>query len=122
MSDLEEARATVSTMCRSVEDYAAVDEGTWEHLAETERSVGGSTVANGIRVELSITPPDWDARIRAILAAPIDGSDTELAEALVTVWRAEDAQGRVPDDLVRAVERVVGESVFLPTPASDTDA
>jgi hypothetical protein len=110
--ELEEARQIVTAMCQRIEDYAAVDEDTWERLAETERPVGGSNMANGIRVGLSITPPDWDARIRAILAAPIEGAELELAEALTVVWRAEDAQGRVPDDLVREVERITGERVF----------
>lgn len=109
--DLEDARATVTAMCRRPEDYATVDE-LWARLAETEKPVSESEVHDGVRIGLSFTPADWDTRLRAVFAAPVDGADLELAEALTVVWRAEDAQGRVPDDLVREVERITGEPVF----------
>ena len=110
--ELEEARQIVTSMCRRPEKYATVDEQTRARLAETEKPVSASEVQDGVRMEITISPPDWDTRLRAIFAAPQDGADLELARALAVVWGAEEARERVPEDLVRAVERVTGERVF----------
>jgi hypothetical protein len=110
--ELEEARQVVTSMCRRPEEYATVDEGTWAHLAETEKPFTETEVHDGVRMEITISPADWDTRLRAIFAAPKDGSEIKLAEALTVVWRKEDAQSRVAEDLVREVEGITGEPVF----------
>ncbi len=110
--NLEEARKIVTDMCRAPEEYATVGEETWERLAETEEPVSESEVHDGIRMEITISPADWNTRIRAIFAAPKDGSEVKLAQALTVVWREEDAESRVDEDLVRGVERITGEPVF----------
>jgi len=110
--ELEEARQVITSMCRSPEQYAIVTEETWAKLAKTEKPVGESEAHDGVGVGISITPPDWDTRIRAIFAAPKDGSDLRLAKALVVVWQSEDAEARVDPDLLQEVERITGEHVF----------
>src|SRR3954447_3091086 len=109
---LEEARQLVTSMCRKPEEYATVGEETWARLAEAEKPVSESEMHDGVRMEITISPADWDTRLRAIFAAPKDGSEIKLAEALGVVWREEDAESRVAEDLVREVERITGEPVF----------
>jgi hypothetical protein len=104
--ELEDARLVVTSMCRRPEEYATVGEETWARLAETEKPLSEPEMHHGVRMEITISPADWDTRLRAIFAAPKDGSETRLAEALTVVWRAEDAKERVPEDLVREVERI----------------
>lgn len=114
--ELEEARQVITSMCRKPEEYATVGEETWERLAETEKPVSQSEVHDGVRMEMTFSPPDWDTRLRAIFAAPKNGSEVRLAQALTVVWREEDAKSRVAEDLVRAVERIIGEPVFRSVP------
>jgi hypothetical protein len=110
--NLEQARKIVTGMCRRPEEYATVGEETWALLAETEKPVSESEAHDGVRIETTISPADWDTRIRAIFAAPKDGSEVRLAQALTVVWREEDAEPRVAKDLVREVVRITGEPVF----------
>ncbi len=113
MDDLEQARETVTTMCRDFADHADVSEATWAQIAEFEQPEPETVDEDGgVRVSISLTPADWDSRIMAILTRPRIGSDIKLARALTVVWRAEDAESRVAEDLVCEVERITGERVF----------
>ena len=43
---------------------------------------------------------------------PKEGSEVKLAQALTVVWREEDPESRVGEDLVREAERITGKPVF----------
>lgn len=112
--NVEEARGIVTRMCMDLETFAEISPDELEAI-ETAMppQVARSTSKEGwFRMELRYTPPNWEARIRAILSRPRDGAALELARALTVVWRAEKAESRVPGDLVGAVARITGESVF----------
>ena len=67
--ELEEARQLVTSMCRKPEEYATVGEETWARLAEAEKPVSESEMHDGVRMEVTISPADWDTRLRAIFAS-----------------------------------------------------
>lgn len=111
--NVEAARSIVTQRCMHLQDYAEISP---DELAAIETATPPQVARSAegwFRLELRYVDPNWDARLRWLFSAPKDGTDlVELARALAIVWRAEDAKERVPDDLVREVERLTGRPVF----------
>ena len=113
--NVKEARELVTRMCMGLETFAEISPDEFAAIeTASPPQVARSTSEEGwFRLELRYVDPNWNARLRALFAAPKDGTDlVELSRALVVVWQAEGARERVPDDLVREVERRVGRPVF----------